>query len=121
MSWREATTESLVREAQQGDREAVEELLERYRPRLLRMIRCRLNPRLKTRVDESDVAQDALALASRDLPSYRPQAHVPFYAWLRQIAWRQLLRASERHLKTGKRSVTERAKAQLEPFGPGLD
>jgi RNA polymerase sigma-70 factor (ECF subfamily) len=102
---REATTEFLVREAQGGNRQAAEELLERYRPRLLRMIRCRLDPRLKARVDESDVAQETLALANRDLPNYRPQPQVPFYAWLRKIAWRQLLRASRRHVHTQGRTV----------------
>ena len=99
------TTESLVEKAQRGDREAANQLVEQYRPRLLRMIRCRMNPRLRQRLDESDVVQEALSLAIRDLPNYHSQPHVPFYAWLRQIAWRQVLRTGERHVTTEKRSV----------------
>ena len=105
MSCRAATIASLVEKAQRGDREAVDQLVEQYRPRLLRMIRSRLDRRLRSRLDESDVVQEALSLAIRDLPNYRSQPHVPFYAWLRQIAWRQVLRTGERHVTTEKRSV----------------
>ena len=105
MSCHTDTTELLVEKAQRGDREAADQLVEQYRPRLLRMIRCRLDHRLHPRVDESDVAQEALSVAMRDLPGYRQQPHVPFYAWLRQVAWRQLLRTTERHVATEKRSV----------------
>ena len=49
--------------------------------------------------------QETLFLASRDLANYCPQGDVPFYAWLRQIAWRQLLRVSEQHMHTIGRSV----------------
>ncbi len=105
MSCRTAAIESLVEKAQHGDREAADQLVEYYRPRLLRMIRYRLDPRLHARLDESDVAQDALSLAIRDLPKYRRHPDVPFYAWLRQVAWRQVLKTSERHVQAEKRSV----------------
>ncbi len=57
------------------------------------------------RLDDSDIVQDALTLANRDLNRYRQQPHVPFFAWLRQVASRQVLRASEQHIKTQKRTV----------------
>jgi DNA-directed RNA polymerase specialized sigma24 family protein len=43
-----------------GDRAAIFELLERYRSRLRRMMALRLGPRLRGRVDASDVIQEAL-------------------------------------------------------------
>jgi hypothetical protein len=48
----------LVARAAAGDRAAIVELLERYRPRLRRMVALRLDPRLQGRVDASDVIQE---------------------------------------------------------------
>ena len=39
------------------------------------------------------------------LPEYVRQPPLPFYPWLRQIAWRRLIRFHEYHLWTAKRSV----------------
>lgn len=105
MSPENASTEILVKKAQQGQRAALDELWERHRPRLLRMLRCRLDPRVRPRIDESDIAQETLVLAHRDLANYQPRNGVSFFAWLRRIAWRQLLRASERHLGARRRSA----------------
>ena len=95
----------LIRAAQEGDTEARNELIHRYRPRLLRLIHGRLDARLHARLDSSDIAQEALYQADRDLSHYWPQSRVPFYAWLREITWRHVLRASERHISAQKRSV----------------
>ncbi|MCA9260758.1 MAG: sigma-70 family RNA polymerase sigma factor [Planctomycetales bacterium] len=97
--------EALVEKAQHGDRVALEAICRQCRPGLIDMVQSRLDPRLRRRVDASDVVQESLAAAVRDLSAYVPREGVPFYAWLRQIAWRQLLRASERHLATSRRSV----------------
>jgi RNA polymerase sigma-70 factor (ECF subfamily) len=105
VNWRDSKSEVLLQHARHGNRKALAELLERYRPRLRRLIRCRLDPRVQARVDESDVIQETLFSASRDFDSYRPRPGVPFYAWLRQIAWRKLLRTSRRHVHTQGRSV----------------
>jgi len=48
----------LVARAAAGDRAAVTELLEHYRGRLRRMVALRLDPRLRGRVDASDVIQE---------------------------------------------------------------
>jgi RNA polymerase sigma-70 factor (ECF subfamily) len=52
----------LVARAAAGDRGAVVELLERYRGRSRRTVALRLDPRLRGRVDASDVIQEALNL-----------------------------------------------------------
>jgi RNA polymerase sigma-70 factor (ECF subfamily) len=101
----DASSEQWVQAAVHGDKAAVGKLCEQHRDRLLRVVRCRLDPRLRSRVDESDIVQETLALAARDLSSYRPQEGVPFFAWLQKLAWRQILRASERHIETRKRTV----------------
>jgi RNA polymerase sigma-70 factor (ECF subfamily) len=45
-------------------------------------------------------------VASQRLGDYAAERPIPFYIWLRQITWEQLIHAHERHLGAQKRSVT---------------
>jgi RNA polymerase sigma-70 factor, ECF subfamily len=78
-------TIALLGGAEQGDRDAVDRLLDRHRDSLHRMVQCRLNPGVAGRVDASDVVQDALLTASRRLTEYLRNPSMPFHAWLRQL------------------------------------
>src|SRR5262245_6476294 len=98
-------TEQLLHQAAQGDGAARQQLLERYRPRLRRMVALRLDRRLAARLDPSDLGQESLAEAARQLSDYLRQRPLPFYPWLRQIAWLRLVDVHRRHVRAGKRSV----------------
>src|SRR4051794_34055053 len=78
--------EALLNPAAAGDEIALRRLLNRPRGRLRRMIAFRLDSRLAARLDPSDVAQEALADASRKLPQYAHERPLPFYPWLRRLA-----------------------------------
>jgi RNA polymerase sigma-70 factor (ECF subfamily) len=97
-------TIELLNGAQQGDRDAVDRLLDRHRQSLNRMVRCRLNQNVARRVDASDVVQDALATASRRLAEYLQTPTIPFHAWLRQLARDRLADVYRREL-AAKRDV----------------
>jgi RNA polymerase sigma-70 factor (ECF subfamily) len=97
-------TIELLNGARQGDREAVNRLLDRHRDSLNRMVRGRLNQGVAGRVDASDVVQDALVTASRRLAEYLQSPAMPFHAWLRQLARDRLADAYRREL-AGKRNV----------------
>lgn len=96
-----------------GDAAAIEMLLDRHRCRLARMVRARMDPRLRARCDPSDVVQDTLAAASRKLPQYFKDRPIPFYPWLRQIAWEQLVRLQKQHLLAACRSVDRESPAEV--------
>jgi RNA polymerase sigma-70 factor (ECF subfamily) len=100
-------TERLVEEAERGDNSAIECLLERYRPRLTQMVRLRMDPRIRARVDPSDVIQDALTTACEKLDQYLHTRPIPLYPWLRRIAWEKLVHAHEKHLDAQKRSIRQ--------------
>jgi RNA polymerase sigma-70 factor (ECF subfamily) len=102
----ESETDILLQRASRGDRSATDELLARHRPRLKRMVSLRMDPRLRARVDPSDVVQDALLCASRMLADYLRDRPLPYYPWLRQLAWQRLHDLHVRHLHAKKRSVT---------------
>jgi RNA polymerase sigma-70 factor (ECF subfamily) len=106
MTIHETDTETLLQRAGQGDRSARELLLARHRNRLRQMIAFRLDRRLAARVDPSDVVQDALTDAARKLSAYLRERPLPFYPWLRRLAWERLLDLHRRHIWAQKRSVT---------------
>lgn len=108
---------ALVDRAARGDQDALHHLLESSRSRLRQVISARLDPRLSARVDPSDVVQEAFLDATRRLSSYAADPQVPFFLWLRSIAWERLLDLRDRHLAL-KRSV-ERESPCLGDFSDG--
>jgi RNA polymerase sigma-70 factor (ECF subfamily) len=108
-------TDELLARVARGQREARGALLQRHCRRLRQMIAVRLDRRLAARVDPSDVVQESLAEADRKLDDYAAQPPLPFYPWLRQIAWDQLIAVHRRHLHSRGRSVLAE-----EATGPAL-
>ena len=98
--------DELLRIAAQGDPSAIQRLFEENRARLRRMVAIHLDRRLAARIDPSDVVQESLAEAARRLPGYLKCQTVPFYPWLRQIAWQKLLDLRAHHIAAHKRTVT---------------
>src|SRR5262245_2668134 len=101
----EPDTDELLADATRGDADARQRLLTRHRARLRRMVEVRLDRRLAARVDASDVVQEALADAARKLDGYLRDRPLPFYPWLRRLAWERLVKVHRRHLHAGRRSV----------------
>jgi RNA polymerase sigma-70 factor (ECF subfamily) len=98
-------TDQLIEQARQGDDHARQQLLMRHQDRLRRMVACHLDRRLAARVDPSDVVQEALAEAARRLDDYLHEQPIPFYPWLRSLAWERLVKLHRRHLRARNRSV----------------
>lgn len=100
-----ADTDDLLRRAEIGDAIATEQLFNRYRRRLRRMVTVHLDRRLASRIDPSDVVQEAMIEAHRLLPGYLVHRPVAFYPWLKQIATNRLIDLHRRHLLARRRSV----------------
>lgn len=98
-------TDELLRRAGAGDDDARQQLLVRHQGRLRRMVAVRLDRRLAARVDPSDLVQEALMDAHRKLDDYLRRRPLPFYPWLRRLAWERLVQLHRRHLWADKRSV----------------
>jgi RNA polymerase sigma-70 factor (ECF subfamily) len=79
-------TIDLLQQAGTGDAQAVNELLERHRVGLRRMIEMRMDRRMARRVDASDVVQDVFLEASGRMADYLARPDLPFHVWLRQLA-----------------------------------
>lgn len=108
-----AHPDDLLDRAGRGDARARDELFAQHRDRLRRLIAVRLNRRLSARLDPSDLVQDVLAEAHRQLAGYLRERPLPFYPWLRQIAWRRLIDIHRKHVLAGRRSVRREAAPAL--------
>jgi len=106
-------TQGLLARIRGGDRSAAEELFARHRPRLRRMVAARIDERLASRVDPSDVVQETLTVACRRLSEYLEGKPFPFYPWLRQIAWDRLVDVHRQHLYANKRAIRQEAPLEL--------
>jgi RNA polymerase sigma-70 factor (ECF subfamily) len=98
-------TQNLLRQVRAGDRQAFEQLFTRHQAYLRRLVELRLDPRLRARVDPSDVVQEAHLEALNRLEAYLERPALPFRLWLRQIAFDRALKARRYHLGTARRSL----------------
>lgn len=98
-------TDVLLRAARDGDDLAINQLLERHRVPLRRMVEMRLDRKVQRRVDVSDVVQDVMVEASGRLAKYLDDPVMAFHLWLRQIAWDHIIDTYRRHRVSAKRNM----------------
>lgn len=107
-------TTELLALVRQGDEEARAQLLGRYRGQLCRMVMVRMDRRLLSRFDPSDVVQEALTQAAASLSDYLQSPPAPFYLWLRRLTWEHLVRLRKYHLKAQRRSILRESTANAD-------
>jgi RNA polymerase sigma-70 factor, ECF subfamily len=98
-------TQCLLRQIRAGDRQAFEQLFARHQAYLHRLVELRLDPRLHSRVDPSDVVQEAHLEALHRLGAYLERPALPFRLWLRQIAFDRAGKACRHHLGAARRAI----------------
>ena len=105
--WPDASeTQRLLERIEREGAPAEQQLWERHREPLRRLVGLRLDPALARRVDASDVVQEVLLKASQRLADYlRNPAAMPFHLWLRQIARDHIIDEYRRHRLAARRSL----------------
>ena len=98
-------TLNLLARVRQGDDQAIEELLARHRPLLLRFVGLRLDTRLNPRLDPSDVVQEAQLEVARQIRDYLRREPMPFWLWLHRTTYQNLVRLRRVHVGAARRSV----------------
>ena len=100
----EETAALLVR-AEDGDRQALGDLLEMERERLMQIVSFRLDSRLRARIDPSDVIQDAFVEATKRVLNGKRDDRIPLFLWLRLLALQKLAELHRVHLGVKARDV----------------
>lgn len=98
-------TSELLKLARAGDQDAWGTLLEQYRAYLRFIAQRRMDPRLRARVDASDVVQQTFLEAARDLNAFRGEAEEEFVVWLRRILEHNVSEEVQKHLAAQKRTA----------------
>jgi RNA polymerase sigma-70 factor (ECF subfamily) len=109
-------TNRLLQLAASGDGTSLGKLLTRHETRLRRMVAFRLDPRLRGRVDSSDVMQEINIAASTHIGEYLARAPIPLFMWLRGIAANKLLEIRRHHLGTPMRDARRETATDRGPF-----
>lgn len=100
-----AVTRRLLQQVEAGDDNAFEQLFSRHRTHLRRMVELRMDPRLRQRVDPSDLVQETHLEAARRVHRYLEQPPMSFRLWLRAIAHDRLIMMRRRHVDAGRRAL----------------
>ena len=79
--------------------------LERYRDYLHLLARQQMDRRLQARLDASDIVQQTLLNAHRNIHQFRGTSAVELAAWLRAILANELTGAARKHLQREKQNV----------------
>lgn len=98
-------TDVLLRAVKDGDSLAVNQLLERHRAPIRRLVELRLDRKVQRRVDVSDVVQEVMVEASGRLDRYLDDPAMAFHLWIRQIAWDHIIDTYRRHRVSAKRNM----------------
>ena len=88
-----------------GESQDIGKLLHVYQGYLHALARRRFDQRLQQRLNPSDLVQETLLVAHRDIDKFRGNSEGEFVAWLRQILCNCLSHAVESHVYTLKRDV----------------
>jgi RNA polymerase sigma-70 factor (ECF subfamily) len=91
----------LRQRARQGDAQALQQLLEPHRDRLRKMVRLRLDRRLRGRFSSSTILEEVAREAGRRLPEFPSRAEETFFLWLRKLTGEVIQALHRQHLGSG--------------------
>jgi RNA polymerase sigma-70 factor (ECF subfamily) len=97
--------EQLLQDARTADGSALGRLLELYRNYLALLARLEIGRRLRTKVDESDLVQEAFLEAHRHFDRFRGTTEAELMSWLRQILAGVVANLLRRYYGTQRRNV----------------
>jgi RNA polymerase sigma-70 factor (ECF subfamily) len=114
--------EELLRRARAGETDARGRLLEGYRSYLTLLARVQLGRHLQSKVDPSDVVQEAFLEAHRDFDQFQGQTGAELRAWLRRVLVRNLA-DQIRHYRTQRRDfrLEQQLAAELDRSSEALE
>lgn len=80
----------LIRRAKGGSHDALDQVLERYGPRLLALVRLRLGPSLRAQLESRDIVQQTMLKAFQHIDQFDGAGKGSMLGWLAAIAQNEI-------------------------------
>src|SRR3954452_14853063 len=109
----------LMAKARAGETDALGELCALYRNYLRMVVRTGLGPKLRERVELSDVVQEALVEVVRQFPQFTGQNEAALVGWLRRLVGQKLADLGRYHSRA-KRAAGGAALPLDDPWGEAM-
>ncbi len=106
----------LIAQARAGQSDALGQLCDLYRNYLRMVVRTGLGPKLRERVELSDVVQETLIEVIRQFPQFTGQTEAALVGWLRRLVSQKLVDLSRYHSRV-KRGAGQSALPLDAPIG----
>ena len=92
--------ERAIHTLRHGDRVDRASFFDRHRAELQQMARARLDPRIRRRLDDSDVIQEVFVRYCGEMETYLRDPQIPPLVWLRRIVRQTIYRLHRDHMET---------------------
>jgi RNA polymerase sigma-70 factor (subfamily 1) len=109
----------LLSKARAGETEALGELCALYRNYLRMVVRTGLGPRLRERVELSDVVQEALVEVVRQFPQFTGQNEAALVGWLRRLVGQKLADLGRYHSRAKRAGAAKAVPLDASPDAAG--
>lgn len=90
-------TLNLVRQAKSGEPAALNLLLDRYLQRILRIVRLRLGPKLRGRLESMDIVQEVMLRALRGFEQFEARDEAAFLHWISRLVHNEIRDQADFH------------------------
>jgi RNA polymerase sigma-70 factor (ECF subfamily) len=111
--------DSIVR-ARAGDAQAISALIEQYRPYLRLLARLHVGKQLQSKLDGSDLVQEACLQAINSIEQFRGSSERELTAWLRQILTNAAIN-TRRHFAAQRRDIENEQRQHFDQSSQMLD
>jgi len=105
-------TIDLIKRARRGDQDSKERLIRRYYERVRRIVRIRMDARLRRRLDSGDILQETFMSAVAAFDRFDVESEASFINWLSVIAERKIRDAVD-HLTAQRRDARREVSLDL--------
>lgn len=95
----------LISKASAGSMSALGRLLERYRDHLRLVAEREIDPRLRAKLDASDIVQETFLDARKSFAQFRASTEAELFAWLRALLRNNVLNSVRHYRETDKREL----------------
>lgn len=110
-------TIDLVLKAKEGDDAALNLLMGRYSQRVLRIVRARLDGKLRARLQSMDVVQEVMLKALKGFENFEIRDEAAFLHWISALVRNEIRDLADHHL-AAKRNAQKEAQPIMTDDGP---